>query len=261
MMKTPGTRSADSRERFSDRVDDYVRFRPGYPAALLPALLAGTADSSGFAVADIGAGSGIFTRLLLEHGLEVHAVEPNAAMRRAAESALGGFDGFVSVDGSAEDTGLGDAAVDLVTAAQAFHWFANELALTEICRILKPAGRLALIWNRRDLQQPFQRAYDALLREHAPEYGLVNHMNRGDDDIAAFFAPGKMRLERFGNRQRLDFDGLVGRLRSSSYCPAADSPGYIDLIGALRRLFERHAADGLLEFDYDCLLYHGPPAR
>ena len=252
---------SDSRERFSSRVDDYVRFRPGYPAALLQALLAGTAGNAEFAVADIGSGSGIFTRLLLERGIEVYAVDPNAAMRRAAETALGGFDNFSSVDGSAEDTDLGDAAVDLVTAAQAFHWFDKDRALAEFRRILKPAGRLALIWNRRDLQQPFQQAYDTLLREHAPEYGRVNHMSLSADEIGCCFAPGQMHRRRFDNRQRLDFDGLVRRLRSASYCPDPASAEYIDLLDALRRLFARYADDGLLEFTYERLLYHGPPAR
>ena len=251
----------DSRERFSDRVEDYVRFRPGYPDSLVAALLADSAEAAALTIADIGSGTGIFTRLLLERGARVYAVEPNAAMRAAAESYLADYGNFTSVDGDAEDTGLTENSVDLVTAAQAFHWFNNQQSLAEFQRILKADGRLALVWNNRNQQQPFQRAYEALLHEHAPEYGKVNHMNLSDDDIAGFFAPGQMQLSRFDYRQRLDFDSLLGRLKSSSYCPHENSTDYQRLTAALRDLFYQHANQGLLDFEYQSLLYLGAIKR
>lgn len=252
----------DSRERFSDRVENYVRFRPGYPDALISALCGDSGNTATTTIADIGSGSGIFTRKLLESGARVYAVEPNAAMRAAAERDLRDYDDFVSIDGDAENTGLARASVDLITAAQAFHWFNNRATLTEFQRILRPDGRLALIWNKRKLQQPFQRDYDALLREYAPEYGKVNHMNLTDGDISAYFAPGRMRLCRFDYLQRLDFDSLLGRLQSSSYCPQASSPEYERLRLALRVLFDQHADDdGRLDFEYETLLYLGDIAR
>jgi len=248
----------DSRERFSDRVDDYVRYRPGYPPALVNAVLAAAGDASPPVVADIGSGTGIFTRLLLEQGARVSGVEPNANMRAAAETVLRTFPAFTSVDGSAEATGLDDRSVDLVTAAQAFHWFNNDRSRSEFARILKPSGRLALTWNRRRLEEPFQQAYEALLREHSADYGKINHLTMADDEIAEFFAPGEMTLLQFENLQILDFDGLLGRLRSASYCPAEDTPAYRALLADLERLFAAHAANGELRFALDSRLYLGP---
>ncbi len=247
--------SEDPRRRFSDRVGNYVGYRPGYPAPLLErvAELAG----SGAAVADIGSGTGIFSSELLQRGLRVYAVEPNAEMRAAAEKTLQGADDFTSVDGSAESTGLAPNSIDLITAAQAFHWFNNAATRAEFERILRQGGRIALIWNRRRLAQPFQRDYERLLREHAPEYGKVNHMSLGEEQIADFLSPGRVTLECFDNRQRLAFDGLLGRLQSSSYCPPAGSASFAKLSAALRELFESHAEGGRIDFEYDCELYHG----
>ncbi len=251
----------DPTQRFSDRVAAYAEFRPGYPDELLDCLLEKTGLGAGARVADVGAGTGIFTRLLLARGLRVLAVEPNANMRAAAESALGGEPGFVPVAASAEHTGLGDASVELVTAAQAFHWFDNDAAHTEFGRILAPGGRLALIWNRRDLVDPFQRAYDGLLREFAADYAANSHMRLDADDLRHFFAGGRLDEFYFPNRQRLDFAGIVGRLRSASYCPPEDSSGYVDLVAAIQRLFARHADGEMLEFACQSGLYVGEIAR
>ena len=250
----------DPRKRFSDRVADYIRFRPGYPEALLPVLLPASKGRDAISIADVGSGTGIFTRLLLRQGLTVYGVEPNANMRQAAEEYLADCENFVSIEGDAENTGLADASVDLVTAAQAFHWFDNDASKTEFNRILKPGGRLALIWNQRRLEQPFQQAYEALLRKLAPEYGKVNHMNLGDHDIARFFQPGQMQVFHFDNYQQFDFNGLAGRLKSSSYCPDENTPEYARLQDELSRLFEAHAVDGRLTFEYDTRLYLGPIA-
>lgn len=248
----------DARSRFSDRVANYIRYRPGYPPELIATLLAGS-DTP--VVADIGSGTGIFTRLLLQRGLKVFGIEPNANMRQAGEEYLAEYGNFVSIDGGAEDTGLDDSSIDLITAAQAFHWFHNEQSRIEFARILKPDGQLALIWNKRRIEQPFQQAYDALLREIAPEYGQVNHMNLSSDDIAAFFATGEMDIQHFDYHQQLDFNGLIGRLKSSSYCPPEGSQPYDQLLKELRLLFDKHAVDGMLSFDYDSQLYRGTLAR
>jgi SAM-dependent methyltransferase len=251
----------DSTQRFSNRVDAYVRYRPGYPAGLVPQLLEKTGLGTGAVVADVGAGTGIFTRLLLQQGLRVYAIEPNAPMRAAAEASLGDDRQFVSVGAPAEETGLDNDSIDLVTAAQAFHWFNNAAAKAEFRRILKPAGQLALVWNRRKVSQPFQQAYDGVLREFSPEYGKVNHMNLREGEIAGFFAPAEMEVVHFDNSQRLDFSSLLGRLKSSSYCPAEDSPYYIPLVTELLALFDRHAVEGAIEFEYDTELYLGPMSQ
>jgi len=251
----------DPTTRFTDRVEDYVRYRPGYPDALPAALLANSGCAGGSTAADIGSGTGIFSEMLLAAGLLVYAVEPNAAMRRAAEQRLGEHPRFHSLDASAEHTGLEPASLDLVTAAQAFHWFNNDAALNEFRRILKPEGLVALVWNRRNLERSFQQAYHELLLAFAPEYGKINHMNLQAADIERFFAPAKMRQQRFENQQRLDFTSLLGRLKSSSYCPREDSPLFIPLVDELQLLFDRHVQNGQVDFDYHTDLYLGPVHR
>jgi ubiquinone/menaquinone biosynthesis C-methylase UbiE len=253
--------TTDSTSRFSKRVDAYVRYRPGYPATLAPRLLAASGLDSGAAVADIGSGTGIFSQRLLEQDCRVYAVEPNGPMREAAQAQFGDNPQFISVDATAEHTGLDSGSIDLVTAAQAFHWFDNEPTREEFRRILKADGQVALIWNRRDTRQPLQQAYDGILREFAPEYGKVNHMNLGLEEIATFLDPAKIEQMHFDNSQRLDFAGLLGRLKSSSYCPAEDSTQYIPLVTELLALFDHFAVDGHIDFGYDTQVFLGPPGR
>jgi len=248
----------DSTRRFSDRVEAYQKYRPGYPPALVSTLLEKAGLGAGAVVADIGSGTGIFTRLLLDHGLRVSAVEPNTNMRKAAEASLLEYENFTSIDGTAEDTSLAEGSIDLVTAAQAFHWFNNAATNVEFRRILKPEGKLALIWNKRKVSQPFQHAYDATLRDYVPEYDAVNHMNLAESDIAEFFDDGHMELLRFDNSQQLTFSGLLGRLKSSSYCPAEDSSQYPSLVAALATLFEEFALNDVVDFQYETQLYLGP---
>lgn len=251
----------DSRRRFTERVREYVRYRPGYPEALVDALFAEAGEPRELEIADIGSGTGIFSRLLLERGAAVFGVEPNNAMRAAAESELGSEARFVSVDGEAEKTGLDADSVDLVTAAQAFHWFHNARALAEFARILRPGGRLALIWNRRRLEEPFQHAYDALLREFCADYESVNHQRFDDRDFDDCFEAGRMRVANFDNHQLLEFDNLLGRLKSASYCPPENSPTWAALRTELEHLFTQHAKAGVLEFAYESRLYLGPVVR
>src|SRR5581483_8140336 len=165
-----------STERFGNRVEDYVRTRPGYPEALLPWLMRQCGLRAGDAAADIGSGTGLFTRELLRQGLRVEGVEPNAPMRAAGDEFLAEFgEAFHSREGTAEATGLADHSVGLVTAAQAFHWFRPEPTRAEFARILAPGGQVALIWNVRREDTPFLRGYEALLQAHAPEYARSAH--------------------------------------------------------------------------------------
>ncbi len=247
----------DPRQRFTDRVGDYVSYRPGYPDALIDAVTDLVGDRSAPVVADIGAGTGIFTRALVARGLQVYAVEPNAAMRAAASQDLADTASFTAVDGSAEATGLEPGSIDLITAAQAFHWFDRAAARAEFERILSPGGRVALIWNRRRLTEPFQRAYDDILREYAPEYDRINHMKLGREAIEKFLHPGRVECRRFDNHQHLDYDGLIGRLHSSSYCPPMDSDNYAAMLGELDELFARYQRDGHITFTYDSELFAG----
>jgi SAM-dependent methyltransferase len=248
----------DSKERFSSRVDAYVRHRPGYPVALLDLLARSCGLVPNALVADIGSGTGILTGLLLDCGARVAAVEPNAAMRAAAERAFGGRDGFRSVEGSAEATGLGPRSVALITAAQAFHWFDPTRARAEFVRILEPGGKVALIWNQR-ADTPFNRDYEDMLERFAPEYPQVRERDRAAEPLLrAFFAPSSPRFARFDNEQCFDEEGLRGRLASSSYAPHVGHPLHEPLAQRLGEIFAAHARDGLVTLAYDTIVWYAP---
>jgi SAM-dependent methyltransferase len=248
---------ADATTRFSDRVENYVRYRPGYPAEVLDVLRAEAGLAPGLALADVGSGTGISARLFLDAGHPVYAVEPNAEMRAAAETMLGGDPRFHSVAGSAEATTLPDASVDLVVAAQAFHWFDPAAVAPEWRRILRPGGWIVLLWNTRQTDStPFLRAYEALLREHGTDYTTVNHENVTVEALRAVLGDGYARRV-VPSEQVFDFDALKGRLLSSSYAPNVDHPGHAPMMDALRRIFDEHAAGGHVRFLYDTEIYFG----
>jgi SAM-dependent methyltransferase len=247
----------DPKERFSNRVDDYVTYRPSYPAALIEKLTALAQLGPGRVVADVGSGTGILTGLLLATGARVIGVEPNTAMRSAAERALAAVASFESRDGSAEATGLPEASVDLVTAAQAFHWFDPVAARAEFARILRPGGNVALVWNQRR-DTPLNREYEAMLERYAPDYGNVRERDRAaEPKIRVFFSPAPVDLATFDNRQRLDEAGLRGRLTSSSYAPAPPSPLYEPMMRELASIFRTHARDGAVVIEYETILWYG----
>lgn len=250
----------EPKERFSERVDDYVRFRPGYPRELFDLLVRETGLGPGKVVADVGSGTGIFTRFLLESGCRVLAVEPNAPMRAAAEAALGLHPFFRSVAGSAEATTLPDSCVDLVTAAQAFHWFEPVAARAEFARILVPGGQAVLVWNvRRTTGAPFLAEYEALVARFGTDYGEVKHSgSEKEAAISAFFGPGGCRRAAFENAQTLDFDGLAGRLLSSSYVPGEGHPSRAPMLEELERIFDRRQTGGTVRLEYDTRVYFGP---
>lgn len=245
--------------RFSDRVDLYTRYRPGYPPALGDFLHGELGLSPDWTVADIGSGTGLLTRLFLDRGNPVHAVEPNREMREAAEALLGEFPGFHSHPGSAEATGLPDHSIDLVAAAQAFHWFDVEAARREFLRILRPGGRVVLIWNRRRVAgTPFLEAYEDLLVRRALDYGAVDHRKTaGPEVLARFFRGEDYGRARFPTEQDLDWKGLRGRLLSSSYTPLEDHPDHEPMLRELRIMFEGSQRNGAVRVDYDTEVYHG----
>lgn len=207
-------------------------------------------------VADIGSGTGILTRQLLNNRYELYAVEPNEAMRREAEQRLSGYPAFRSVRGTAETTTLADRSVDLITCAQAFHWFDRVKTKLEFSRILKANGMTALLWNERlDDASPLNRAYDTLLKEMAPDYQNVSNRRVGVEDIRAFFAPSEVQIRTFPNNQILDRRGFLGRLLSCSYVPNLGQPGHREIIEAAEKLFDTHQDGGKITFDYETKVY------
>jgi SAM-dependent methyltransferase len=247
----------DSTQRFSSRVENYVRYRPGYPPALLFLLESDCGLTPRSVVADIAFGTGIFTRLLLEHGNPVLGVEPNPEMRRAGEHFLRDCSGFTSLAGTAEATGIPDHSVDLVTAAQAAHWFDLPQARREFQRILKPGGWVVLIWNERRLEATaFLREYEQLLLRYGNDYQDIRH-ERTSSAIEHFFAPSVFRQKCFALVQEFDYAGLEGRLLSSSYAPSPGEPGHEPMLRSLRRLFDQQQAGGRVAFEYETKVYYG----
>lgn len=249
--------ASNSTSRFSDRVENYVRYRPGYPAEALATLKQECALRPEHIAADIASGTGIWTRMLLENGNRVFAVEPNTDMREAGERLLAGFPKFTSVAGTAEATGLAGGSADFVTAAQAAHWFHRERARREFARILKPDGWLVLLWNERCTNAtPFLRDYEQTLLAYGTDYEDVRH-ERTTDAVNEFFDPAPHQERAFANRQEFDYAGLEGRLLSSSYAPAPGHPKHEPMLAELRRIFDKHSLNGRVAFDYTTRVYFG----
>ena len=247
----------DPVKRFSTRVDNYARYRPSYPAGVIDTLerACGLRESS--TVADVGSGTGLMTELFLKNGNPVFAIEPNEAMRLAAERLLVAYPRFVSVDGSAEETTLDAKSVDFIVAAQAFHWFDREKTRREFARILNSDGWVVLIWNERRLDStPFLRAYEDLLLRYGTDYQKVRHENVAGE-IADFFGPSNFQLTNLENYQHFDFEALKGRVLSSSYTPEPDSPNFEPMLNELQEIFSAHEKDGTVSFDYDTRVYYG----
>jgi SAM-dependent methyltransferase len=240
-------------ERFSSRVEHYVRFRPSYPKEAIAVLRDECGLSSDSLVADIAFGTGLFTRLLLENGNRVIGVEPNAEMRRAGNEYLAAFPKFSSVEGTAEATTLDAQSLDFVTAAQAAHWFDRDRSLAEFRRILKPGGHLALLWNDRPLDAPgFNQDYERLILQYGMDYAEVK---RRDAAAAHFFREIPCSKRSLPNHQIMDFESLQGRLLSSSYIPQPGEDSYQSMIADLRKLFEKYQQDGRVRMDYDTKMY------
>ncbi len=245
--------------RFSDRVENYVRYRPGYPPEVLELLRAECGLRPSHIVADIASGTGAFTRLLLANGNSVFAVEPNAAMREMGIQQLEslGSNRLVSVAGTAEKTMLRSASVDFVTAAQAAHWFDLPRARAEFARILRSGGWCVLIWNERETTTtPFLRDYEQLLLTYGTDYQEVRH-ERTTVMIHEFFAPALSEERVFSLRQQFDYEGLAGRLWSSSYAPLEGHPSYEAMMLELQRIFHAHAKDDMVAFEYKTRVFYG----
>ncbi len=247
----------DSIARFSNRTDNYARYRPTYPAGVIDILGSDCGPTGNSTIADVGSGTGILSELFLKNGNFVIGIEPNEAMRQSAERLLKRFSRFVSSDATAEATRLEPASVDFVTAGQAFHWFDREKARKEFVRILKPGGWVVLIWNERKLDStPFLREYENLLLRYGTDYEKVRHENVAGE-IAQFFAPGIFCLKTLENAQHFDFAALVGRTRSASYTPEPGSPNFEPMFAKLEDIFNANKREGIITFEYDTRVYYG----
>ncbi len=278
---------ADSAERFSGRVADYLKYRPGYPEELLVFLGQECGLVPGSVVADVGSGTGKLAELFLSGGNTVFGIEPNEEMRLAAERLFCGRGGFHSVAGRAEATTLPDASVDMVAVGQAFHWFDREKAAVEFRRILRPDGFAVIVWNARELSgsspragvrrkewivvcakgahgvepRPWADAYEDFLRAYSIDYlDAAHHNDLPEEDFGRFFA-GPYGVRSFPNRNSADFDALLGRYLSVSYALTRDHPCFKEAKEMLRSLFHAYERGGLVDFSYRTQAYFGRLAR
>ena len=247
----------DPTKRFSSRVEDYIRYRPSYPAAVTSWLAAECGLTAHSRIADVGSGTGILSRLFLDFGCDVFAVEPNPDMRAGAERQLSAEPRFHSVDGRAEATTLRDTSVDFVTAGQSFHWFDAPTARAEFRRILDPEGWVVLIWNERLVTPGFLREYEDLLQRLSTDYGRVDHRRIDSAEIARFFEHDSWRTVSFPNHQDFNWDGIRGRLLSSSYAPLPGSPQYAPMMEELEGIFTKFQQDGQVKLIYETKMYVG----
>jgi SAM-dependent methyltransferase len=248
----------DPTQRFTGRVDNYARYRPSYPRAILNLLETECDLTSASVIADVGSGTGILSELFLENGNRVFGIEPNYEMRKAGERRLGRYLRFTSVAATAEATTLDDASVDYVTAGQAFHWFEAARSRAEFGRILGPGGWVVVLWNaRRRNTTPFLAAYERLLREHGTDYEQVEHGRSAAGMVDEFFGPVEYEMEIFDNAQTFDLDGLKGRLLSSSYVPGPGEPGSEAMLREAQELFDQYQTDGKVTIEYDTKVYYG----
>ena len=260
MSEEPRTMTfADAKDRFSSRVADYLRYRPGYPAGLLDLLRdeCGLRAEESCAIADVGSGTGLLAELFLKNGNRVFGIEPNAEMRLAGEEYLRAYENFTSVAASAEATTLGAGSVKFVTAGQAFHWFEPAAARQEFSRILARGGWAVVVWNDRRMDTPFARDYEAMLVRYGTDYTKVRDSYPEAGKIKQFFGTARFFERELPNKQLFDWNGLAGRLRSSSYAAAENHANYAPMMAELERIFRVHEDAGQVSMEYATRIYCG----
>ena len=249
----------DSISRFSRTVENYRRYRPTYPQAIVEFLREVCHLTGAATLADIGAGTGLLSEVFLKDSYRVVGVEPNSDMRLAGQELLRDYPNFVSVAATAEDTTLDSHSVDLIMAGQAFDWFDRDKTRQEFARILKPGGWVSLVWNITRRNTPFLAAYDQLCNKYLD---VQSHRSERDsrifdDGLQAWYAPGTAKFKAFDNVQVVNYDGLKGRVLSSSYAPAPDRPEYRALLAELEALFQNYQGHGTVTIEYDCRICYG----
>jgi len=254
-----------SNERFSGRSKQYVKYRPSYPPQVISHLMTTVGWTEQMRVADIGAGTGIFTKLLLDEGFNVIAVEPNEEMRQALNEQLHVYVSDQKVHatmllvtaGSAESTELEDQSVDGIVCAQSFHWFDQKRARTEFIRVLKPQANVVLLWNQRDVDaSEFVRDYESLFLRYGEQYDQVKHKQMSVKALSSFYG-SEPQLVSYYNEQPLTYEQLVGRIQSSSFSISEHDVRYDAFMSDIEALFKRHEQEGVVKMIYRTDVYWG----
>jgi ubiquinone/menaquinone biosynthesis C-methylase UbiE len=247
----------DYKQRFSSRVENYIKYRPGYPESIISILQLEIGLMVDDIVADIGSGTGLSAKLFLENGNIVYGVEPNEPMRKASEGLLYEYNNFISINGSSESTNLKDKSVDLIVCAQSFHWFDRVKTKQEFQRIANNGAHLCLIWNDRKEMDPFQQEYEKLIKEFATDYNEISHRNITQSIIEEFYLPNTFKKFTLQYEQYFDLQGLIGRIVSSSYMPNEEDDNFPQLKNAIVDLFSKYKQNGIITFAYDTFMYIG----
>lgn len=245
--------------KFDGMGNIYAKFRPNYPKAFIDFLFTDLDLPKNCVFADIGAGTGILTKQLLEKGAAVYAVEPNDDMRKVAENNLNEFSRFISVKGSAENTTLSDNSIDIITVAQAFHWFDRPKFKKECQRILKPQGKIVLVWNSRDNKSEPVMENDSINRKYCPNFKGFSGGMRGattEDDFSDFFS-GEYTVKVFRNPLAYSKESFVGRNLSASYALKENDANYAAYVNELEKLFDKYSKDGILTMPNFTRCYFG----
>lgn len=249
--------SDEPTKRFSSRVDDYVKYRPTYPTAVLDCLKEECGLTDTAVIADIGSGTGLLSKLFLDNGNTVYGVEPNEAMRLAGETYLADYGNFTSMAATAEATTLAADSVDFVVAGQAAHWFEAKPARAEFLRILKAGGTIALVWNTRDVTgSDFMQAYEHILVDFARTDTLRPARTGGHERDPDYILGEAVKRRTFSNQKLCDYEALQGLTLSSSMSPLVGDPKHEPMLAALRQLFNDFQVDGRVYVLYLTELYY-----
>ena len=244
-------------ERFSDRVENYVKYRPHYPKEIIPFLEKKIGLTPTSIIADIGSGTGFSSEMFLKNGNTIYGIEPNKEMREAGERLLAAHPKFQSISATAEETTLANNSIDILTAGQAFHWFDAAKAEIEFKRILKRDGWVVLIWNERETNaSPFLTAYEDLLNTFGTDYKVVNHVNIYEA-VDRLYKEKSYELQAFPYDQTFDYQGLEGRLLSSSYTPSMNDSKYLPMLTELKKIFDKYQRDNSVVFEYTTKIFYG----
>lgn len=253
----------DPKSRFSDRAENYAKYRPGYPREVLEFLEENRDLRSDSVVADVGSGTGLLSALFLESGYRVFGVEPNREMRQAAKGFLGDHPLFESVEGAAEDTTLADESIDLIVVANALHWVERDAARAEFSRVLTPGGQVAVLWSvSRTSGSTFLQAYADLVSTYRTDGGAGGNAETAYEMTEAFFEDGSgaqqgYETANFPYFQALDLESLKGLVLSSSTMPAPGQPGSKEMLRGLDEIFRSNESDGEVVMEYEVSLYCG----